>query len=92
MYIWDKVLKNDCIEVIRSAKFFKGCLPQILLGPFLNTLTHFYYVPNKYKFFEDQDPPMMNDGIKSKIQQKNLLSNMLRTVKLDMITKTFNLQ
>ena len=21
-------------------KFFKGCLPQILLGPFLNTLTH----------------------------------------------------
>ena len=20
--------------------FFKGCLPQILLGPFLNTLTH----------------------------------------------------
>ena len=24
-----------------SFKFFKGCLPQILLGPFLNTLTHF---------------------------------------------------
>ena len=23
-----------------SFKFFKGCLPQILLGPFLNTLTH----------------------------------------------------
>ena len=22
-------------------KFFKGCLPQILLDPFLNTLTHF---------------------------------------------------
>ena len=21
-------------------KFFKGCLPQILLGPFLNNLTH----------------------------------------------------
>ena len=21
---------------------FKGCLPQILLGPFLNTLTHLY--------------------------------------------------
>ena len=21
-------------------KLFKGCLPQILLGPFLNTLTH----------------------------------------------------
>ena len=24
-------------------KFFKGCLPQILLGPFLNTLTHMIY-------------------------------------------------
>ena len=23
------------------SKFFKGCLPQILLGPFLNTLFHF---------------------------------------------------
>ena len=22
-----------------QVKFFKGCLPQILLGPFLNTLT-----------------------------------------------------
>ena len=21
-------------------KFFKGCLPQVLLGPFLNTLSH----------------------------------------------------
>ena len=25
-------------------KFFKGCLPQILLGPFLNTLSHIKYV------------------------------------------------
>ena len=24
----------------RMDKFFKGCLPQILLGPFLNTLSH----------------------------------------------------
>ena len=23
-------------------KFFKGCLPQILIGPFLNTLTHIF--------------------------------------------------
>ena len=23
-----------------QVKFFKGCLPQILLGPFLNTLAH----------------------------------------------------
>ena len=25
-----------------QAKFFKGCLPQILLGPFLNTLTNLF--------------------------------------------------
>ena len=24
-----------------QVKFFKGCFPQILLGPFLNTLSHF---------------------------------------------------
>ena len=23
-----------------QVKFFKGCLPQVLLGPFLNTLSH----------------------------------------------------
>ena len=31
------------------------------------------YIPNKYKSFDDQDPPWMNDRIKSKIQQKNSL-------------------
>ena len=29
-------------------KFFKGCLPQILLGPFLNTLSQIFY-PNAGK-------------------------------------------
>ena len=28
------------VEKSYSFKFFKGCLPQILLGPFLNTLSH----------------------------------------------------
>ena len=27
-------------------KYFIGCLPQILLGPFLNTLTHINFCPN----------------------------------------------
>ena len=31
------------------------------------------YILNKYKSFDDQDPPWMNDRIKSKIQQKNSL-------------------
>ena len=34
--IWGKVFKNRPYHF----KFFKGCLPQILLGPFLNTLPH----------------------------------------------------
>ena len=27
-------------------KFFKGCFPQILLGPFLNPLSHIYFTPD----------------------------------------------
>ena len=49
--IWDKVFKNGrqplwktafkfCLSRPYPFKFFKGCLPQILLGPFLNTWTH----------------------------------------------------
>ena len=33
--IWDKVFKNGPCEI------FKGCLPQILPAPYLNTLTNF---------------------------------------------------
>ena len=32
----------DCLSRPYHFKFFKGCLPQILLGPFLNTLTHLF--------------------------------------------------
>ena len=30
-----------------QVKIFKGCLPQILLGPLLNTLTHLYVRQNQ---------------------------------------------
>ena len=50
---WDKVFKNGPREVCRRQplknlkwyhfKFFKGCLPQISLGPFLNTLSQISY-------------------------------------------------
>ena len=30
-------------------KFFKGCLPQILLGPFLNTLSHMWLICKSYR-------------------------------------------
>ena len=29
-----------CLDRPYHLKFIKGCLPQILVGPFLNTLTH----------------------------------------------------
>ena len=32
-------------------KFIKGCLPQILLGPFLNTLSHIIFQSTKQKLF-----------------------------------------
>ena len=37
-------LKNDMVYLSRPYifNFFKGCLPQILLGPFLNFLSHLY--------------------------------------------------
>ena len=28
----------------KNLKLFKGCLPQILLGPFLNTFTHPFFI------------------------------------------------
>ena len=33
---------RTCLSRPYHFKFFKGCLPQILLGPFLNTLTHVF--------------------------------------------------
>ena len=33
-------------------KFFKGCLPQILLGPFLNTLSHMSLIAYANAIFE----------------------------------------
>ena len=32
-----------------EVKFFKGCLPQLLLGPFLNTLSHIPLSENLFK-------------------------------------------
>ena len=46
LYIWVKVFKNGPSKTCgrQSLKnvlqIFKGCLPQILLGPFLNTFSH----------------------------------------------------
>ena len=47
-YCWSWTFKNGLGKIFQRqplsrtypCKFFKGCLPQILLGPFLNTLLH----------------------------------------------------
>ena len=42
--IWDKVFKTGPSKINLSRplpfNFFKGCLPQVLLGPLLNTFSH----------------------------------------------------
>ena len=46
-----------CYSRPYSFKFFKGCLPQILLGPFLNTIPHIYYFREKASIADFwQDP------------------------------------
>ena len=35
--IWDRVFKNG------PSKIFKSCLPQTLLSPFLNALSHIFF-------------------------------------------------
>ena len=37
-----------CLVRPSRFKFFQGCLPQILFGRFLNTLTHVYNAPMWY--------------------------------------------
>ena len=48
MKILVKVFKNGASKVCGrqtiSLQTFKGCFPQILLGPFLNTLTHIFNI------------------------------------------------
>ena len=45
--IWDRVYKNGPSKNCRrgSMVFFKVCLPQILLSPFLNTFSHLKLLP-----------------------------------------------
>ena len=41
---WYSGISSDtvCLSRPHHFKFFKGCLPQILLGPFLNTLSKIF--------------------------------------------------
>ena len=49
--MWVKVFKNGPSKICGpkqsiSLQILKGGLPQILLGPFLNTLTHMFFLPD----------------------------------------------
>ena len=37
--LWKNGMDMVCLNIPYPLKFFNGCLPQILLGPLLNTLT-----------------------------------------------------
>ena len=58
---WDFIFLNKTVQDQLLA------FNQVLMNIFTN------YVPNKYKSFNDQDPPWTNDRTKSRIQQKNFL-------------------
>ena len=38
---------KQCLSIPYYLKFFKGCLPQILFGPFLNTLSQIDNTPKQ---------------------------------------------
>ena len=41
-FVEDSLKKFEGVWSAYPFKFFKGCLPQILLGPFLNTLSQIF--------------------------------------------------
>ena len=73
MNLWGKVFKNGPSKIWGRQplpyhfKLFKGCLPQILLGPFLNTLSHlclyFESVKNIIRLFNVSLRIIQNKGI-----------------------------
>ena len=68
-FIWVKVFKNGPSKIcgrqplknlkwyglLYHFKFFKGWLPQILLGPFLNSLSHILDTRNLVRVWLDQE-------------------------------------
>ena len=64
---------GKALDIYRDFIFLKKTGHDQVLA-FDQVLMHIFtnYVPNKYKSFDDQDPPWMNDCTKSKIQQKKL--------------------
>ena len=46
-FLYDNGLRHERVKQTISLKIFKGCLAQILLGPFLNTLSPYDVILTK---------------------------------------------
>ena len=68
-YIWVKVFKNGPSKIcgkqpLKSLiRFFKGCVPQSLLGPFLNTFTNIMLTQLFTKFIAYKAPIRSSDHL-----------------------------
>ena len=80
-HIWDKVFKNGLSKICgrqpikylkeygllkQTFKFFKGCLPNILLGPFSNTLSNIF---NEFYILQTKE---ITNKMSLKMQYKKL--------------------
>ena len=43
-HIWGKIFKNGPSEICGRQPFFKGCLPEVSLGSFVNTLSQIFFL------------------------------------------------
>ena len=59
-------LKNCRIDQV---KFFKGCLPHIVFGPFLNTLSHLAFVVHSWSLFFSVSRQKSNTGFNKSIKK-----------------------
>ena len=65
-HIWGKIFKNGPSEICERQPFFKGCLPQVSLGSFVNTLSQIFFL-NCFYWFVGKFP-------QSKFLQSSVLS------------------
>ena len=102
-FVEDKPLKK--FEVILSAyfTFFKGCLPQILIGPFLNTLTQInclLLLDNESilgeLFFDDNDVTYWTRASKlpltmERLEKSNVLDDFIYSPNQPSLWKSFSI-
>ena len=63
-----------CLSRPYQFKFFKGCLPQISLGPFLNTLSHLWLRVSKWLKSEAHSEPYPTSNMELYVKLVNSFS------------------